>query len=131
MVGPRRFEEGEGVQGKVQERDVRPRGKEMDPEEAKQSQRGRPPQSKTKSRRRAVRSSHGRGREAAKDTREDLDQEKRTGEEGAEVEAREKSHGGPKVVQSARRSPKDPVAGQGVRGGHIDREVAAKRDQED
>merc|ERR1712241_369354 len=71
-----------------------------------------------------------RGREAAKDTREDLDQEKRTGEEEAEVEARGKSHGGPKAVQSAKRSPRDPEAGQGVREEHRDQEVAARGDQE-
>ena len=123
MAGPRRCEEGEGVRGKVQERDGRARGKEMDPEEAKQSRKGRLPRSKRKSPRRARRSSHGRGREAAK--------EKRMGEEGAEVEAREKSHGGPKVVQPARRSPRDREAGRGVKGDHRDREVGAKGDQED
>ena len=127
MVGPRRCEGGEGVQGKAQERDGEARGSETDRVEAKQSLRGRlPPHSKRKSPRR--RSSRGRGRGAAKDTREGLDQEKRM--EGAEVEAREKNHAGQKAVQPARRSPRDPEAGQGVREDPRDREVAARGDQE-
>merc|ERR550517_2335455 len=115
--------EGEGVQGRVrtQERDGRARGRGMDREGAKQSQRGRLPlHSKRKSLRRAARSSHGRGQGAAK--------ERRMGEGGAEVEAREKSLGGQEVVQRARRSQRDLVAGPGVRGG--DREAGVNGDQE-
>ena len=126
MVGQRRDEEEE-VRGKVptQERDGRARGRETDPEGAKQSLRGRLPlHSKRRSlRKAAVRSSHhGRGQGALK--------ERRMGElGGAEVEAREKSQvGGQGRDQQARGSQRDPVAGQGVRGG--DREAEARGDQE-